>query len=192
MSYIQYKVNVSKGQEDKLRNAVNTKKAVHLRLSKNDLQGDHMLLLTQAQINQIEKARAQNKGVTLNLSGKQIKANLTVEGGFLGLLAGLASRFLLPAVKTFLPAILGGLASGGIEKAISGSGMEGKDGFFVQKNGECYEGTYTGQGLFLNPSGYRTQYGDGLYLKSGGAVYEGGSILGQIPIIGGLFKLLGL
>ena len=78
--YKQYSVNVLKEQEDKLRNAIKTKKAVHLRLSKNDLQGDHRLLLTQAQINQIEKSRAQNKGVTLNLLGKQIKANLVVEG----------------------------------------------------------------------------------------------------------------
>ena len=61
MSYIQYNVNISKGQESKLQNAIKSKKAVALRLSKNDLVGTHMLLLTQAQSNIIQKARSVNK-----------------------------------------------------------------------------------------------------------------------------------
>ena len=188
MSYIQYNVNISKGQEDKLQNAIRLKKAVSIRLSNHDLIGNHMLLLTQAQINNIKKAKSGNKGVTIKLSGKQIQANLKVKGGFLGMLAALAARV--------LPTLLGGLAtgliSGGVEKAISGSGIE-KDGFFIQKDGDCIEGTYhEGKGLYLNPSNYRTQYGDGIYLRSGRNVYEGGSILNKIPIIGPFLKLLGL
>ena len=59
--------------------------------------------------------------------------------------------------------------------------------------GTCIEGTYhEGKGLYLNPSNYRTQYGDGIYLRSGRNVYEGGSILNKIPIIGPFLKLLGL
>ncbi len=188
MSYIQYNVNVSKGQEDKLHKAIKSKKAVSLRLSKDDLVGDDVLLLTQSQISNIERAKAQYKGVTLKLSGKQIRANLKVEGGFLGMLASLAARF--------LPTLLGGLAtgliSGGIEKGISGGGLVEKDGFFIQKDSNCYEGTYSGKGLYLSPSGYRTQHGDGLYLRSGGNIYEGGSILDQIPIFGPILRLLGL
>ncbi len=187
MVYEKYNVNIKKRQEDKLQAAVKTKKAVSLRLSKNDLTGGHMLLLTKAQINNINKAKVQNKGVTLKLSGKQIEANMEVEGGFLGMLAALAARF--------LPTLLGGLAtgaiSGGIEKAISGSGIE-KDGFFLQKDGKCCEGTFSGQGLYLNPSNYRAQYGDGLYLRAGGQIYAGGSILNKIPIIGPFLKMLGL
>ena len=137
MSYIQYKLNISKGQEDKLQNAIKSKKAVTLRLSKNDLVGNHMLLLTQAQINNIKKARSGNKGVTLKLSGKQIHANLKVEGGFLGMLASLAATALPWLAKTILPGLATGLISGGVEKAISGSGIE-KDGFFIQKDGKLY------------------------------------------------------
>ena len=191
MSYIKYNVNISKGQEDKLQNAIKYKKAVALRLSKDDLVGNHMLLLTQAQINNINKARLENKGVSLKLSGKQIQANLKVEGGFLGMLASLAATALPWLAKTILPGLATGLISGGVEKAISGSGVE-KDGFFIQRNGECCEGTFSGKGLYLNPSNYRTQYGDGLYLKSGGNIYEGGSILNKIPIIGPFLKMLGL
>ncbi len=84
MSYIQFNVTVSDSQKDKLQNAIKSKKAVSLRLSKNDLTGSDLLLLTQSQINNIQKARSQNKGVTLKLSGKQIQANLLVGGGFLG------------------------------------------------------------------------------------------------------------
>ena len=65
--------------------------------------------------------------------------------------------------KTVLPGVASGLISGSIEKAISGSGVE-KDGFFIQTDGKnCIEGVYTGNGLFLNPSGYRAQYGNGLF-----------------------------
>ena len=191
MSYIRCNVNISKGQENKLQNAIKAKKAVSLRLSKDDLVGNHMLLLTQGQINSIQKAKSRNEGVTLKLSARQIQANLQVEGGFLGLLASLAARALPFLAKTILPGLATGLISGGVEKAISGSGVE-KDGFFIQKDGKCCEGTFSGDGLYLNPSNYRPRYGDGLYLKSGGQVYEGGSILNQIPIIGPFLKMLGL
>ena len=192
MSYIQYHMTVSAGQKEKLQNAVNTKKAVSLRLSKDNLVGDDMFLLTQAQIKQIEKGKQQNKGVTLKLSGKQIQANVKAEGGFLGFLANLASKAVPFIAKTVLPGVASGLISGSIEKAISGSGVE-KDGFFIQTDGKnCIEGVYTGNGLFLNPSGYRAQYGNGLFLNSGGNVYEGGSVLRQMPILSGLINALGL
>ena len=66
MSYIQYNVNISKGQEDKLQNAIRLKKAVSIRLSNHDLIGNHMLLLTQAQINNIKKAKSGIKELLSN------------------------------------------------------------------------------------------------------------------------------
>ena len=200
MSYIKYTVTVSKGQEDKLRNAVMNKKAVSLRLSKNNLVGTHLMLLTKAQINSIEKAKARQAGVTLKLSGKQVQANLKVEGGFLGMLLPFLMETVLPALTgTILPALGVGDLTGGasalasnIIESATGDGLKSQDGFFIKKDGKCVEGTYSGKGLYLSPSGYRVQHGDGLYLKSGGNVYEGGSILNQIPIIGPFLKLLGL
>ena len=57
---------------------------------------------------------------------KQLKYNIKVEGGFLGLLAGLAARALPMIAKTVLPALgvgaLSGLASSGVQKAM-GSGL---------------------------------------------------------------------
>ena len=66
MSYIQYNVNISKGQEHNLQSAIKSKKAVSLRLSKNDLVGNHMLLLTQAQINNIKKLNQEIKELLSN------------------------------------------------------------------------------------------------------------------------------
>ena len=56
------------------------------------------------------------------MSKKQLKYNLKVEGGFLGLLAGLAARALPMIAKTVLPALgvgaLSGLAPTGVSKAM--------------------------------------------------------------------------
>ena len=194
MTYIRHNVNISEGQKQKIQNAVKNKTPVSIRLSKNDLNGDHMLLLTPSQINKIVKAKSLNEGVTLNMSLKQLKENLTVEGGFIGALLGM----LAPLAARVLPTLLGGLAtgliSGGVEKAIGGKGLDKKekDGFFIQKDNKCYCGEYSGDGLYLRPHKYQPKLGDGIFLKSGGNIYEGSSILNQIPIIGSLFKLFGL
>ena len=62
MSYQRYHETISDKQKEKLQDAVNSGKAVSLRLSKNHLSGNDMILLTQAQINQIKKSKLQNKG----------------------------------------------------------------------------------------------------------------------------------
>ena len=53
---------------------------------------------------------------------KQLKHNTKIEGGFLGLLTGLAARALLMIVRTVLPALavgdLSGLASLGVQKTM--------------------------------------------------------------------------
>ena len=53
---------------------------------------------------------------------KQLKHNTKIEGGFLGLLAGLTARALPMVAKTVLPALgvgaLSGLASSGVQKAM--------------------------------------------------------------------------
>ena len=93
-------------------------------------------------------------------------------------------------VKTVLPALgigaLSGLASSGVQKAM-GSGL-------YLKKGECVSQVETdGSGLYLKPyKGKGLQYyGDELYLKQGGKLYDGkGLLLGpnglfaNIPIFG--------
>ena len=56
------------------------------------------------------------------MSSSQLKHNKKIEGGFLGLLVGLAARALPMIAKTVLPALgvgaLSGLASSGVQKAM--------------------------------------------------------------------------
>ena len=126
------------------------------------------------------------------MNKKQLKHNLKVEGGFLGLLAGLAARALPMIAKTVLPALgvgaLSGLASTGVSKAM-GSGL------YLKKGGLVNRVETDGSGLYLSPykgKGLKS-YGDGLYLKQGGSIYDGkGLLLGpnspfaNIPILGAI------
>ena len=105
------------------------------------------MLITQAQINSIQKAITQNNGVTVKLSGKQIKANLRVEGGFLPALLAFLAETALPALtSTILPALGVGALTGGasalasiIIESATGDGLYLKTGdgvgdrFFIQK-----------------------------------------------------------
>ena len=126
------------------------------------------------------------------MTSKQLKHNMKVEGGFLGLLAGLAARALPMLAKTVLPALgvgaLSGLASTGVQKAMG-------NGLYLKKGGLVSQVETDGEGLYLKPyKGKRLQsYGDGLYLKQGGKLYDGkglfsgpNSPFGNIPILGAI------
>ena len=140
----------------------------------------------------LAKAHENVKGVTIRMSSKQLKHNMKVEGGFVGLLAGLAARALPFVAKNVLPALgvgaPSGLASTGVSKAM-GSGL------YLKKGGLVSQVETGSQGLYLKP--YKGQglqsYGDGLYLKQGGQLYDGkGLLLGpnspfaNIPILGAI------
>ena len=126
------------------------------------------------------------------MSSRQLKHNMKVEGGFLGLLAGLAARALPMLAKTVLPALgvgaLSRLASTGVQKAM---GL----GLYLKKGGLVSQVETDGHGLYLKPykgKGLKS-YGDGLYLKRGGKLYDGkGLLLGpnspfaNIPILGAI------
>ena len=126
------------------------------------------------------------------MSSSQLKHNKKIEGGFLGLLAGLAARALPFVAKTVLPALgvgaLSGLASTGVSKSM---GL----GLYLKKGGLVSQVETDGYGLYLKP--YKGKglesYGDGLYLKQGGHLFDGkGLLLGpnspfsNIPILGAI------
>ena len=99
--YIDVYVNISDGQKQKLKHAIDAGCALtSLRLGKDDLKDDHKLALTKAQYNKLNRAIGQGKGITIRMSKKQLKHNIKVEGGFLGLFAGLAARALPMIAKT--------------------------------------------------------------------------------------------
>ena len=114
--YIPTAVTVSPDQHEKLKRAIRHSTATTVKLQ---MGGDHTVLLTRAQIG---KLHAQHK-VAIRFSKKQVAANVQHQGGFLGMLAGLAAKA--------LPTLLGGVASGLLSKAIGGNGL------YLHKFGHC-------------------------------------------------------
>ena len=91
--------------------------------------------------------------------------NVSYTGGFLGMLASLEARA--------LTTILTGLLSGGINRAISGSG----DGLYLHKRDKCSRvQKCNGDGLYLAPYP-RFGEGDGLFLKRGNNIIDGAGLL---------------
>lgn len=190
--YTNVKVSISEGQKQKLQTALKAGGPVSIRLGHEDLNGEDVLALTNSQVNKLAKAYESGKGVTIKMSKSQLKHNMKVEGGFLGILAGLAARALPMLAKTVLPAIgigaLSGLASSGAQKVVG-------NGLFLKKGGCVCQIETDGKGLYLGPttgSGLES-VGDGLYLRKEGGLYAGkGLILGpnspfsSIPILGAL------
>ena len=191
--YVNVKVNISEGQKEKLQHAIKAScSAVSIRLGHEDLQGNDILAVTNSQAKKLAKAHENGKGITFRMSSRQLKHNTKIEGGFLGLLAGLATRALPMIAKTVLPALgvgaLSGLASSGVEKAI-GSGL------YLKKGGCVSKVETDDHGLYLKPykgKGLRS-YGDGLFLKRGGKLYDGkglllgpNSLFANIPMLGAI------
>ena len=175
--YTNVKVNISEGQKEKLKHAIKAGcSAVSIHLGHEDLKGNDILAVTNSQAKKLAKAHENGKGITIRMSSKQLKHNTKIEGGFLGLLAGLAERALPMLAKTVLPAVgvgaLSGLASSGVQKAM-GSGLYLKKGGYVSQVDKDGSGLY----LKLHKGKGLQSYGDGLYLKRGGKLYDGKGLL---------------
>ena len=82
--YLQYKVNVSEIQLDTLKDATRLKKPVTLCFPKA---ADHVLLLTPAQINRLDKAQGEERRAQLHTSARQMAKNVSYTVGFFGWLA---------------------------------------------------------------------------------------------------------
>ena len=172
--YVQYKVNVSENQVDTLKDVIRLKKGVTLCFPKGGIRGDHVLLLTPAQINRLDKAQLQGKRI-------QMARNVSYTGGIIGMLASLTARA-IPQVARALPTILlgltTGLLAGEFNKAINGKGVG--DGLYLHKHDKCYRvQKMKGDGLYLAPHP-RFVEGDGLFLKHG----EDISPFKNIPVLG--------
>jgi len=73
MSYVSYGITVSDGQKSEFRRAMRNGNPITLRLSNSDLSGSDHFLLTQRQINKIEKSEANGVGCDITFSGTQVK-----------------------------------------------------------------------------------------------------------------------
>ena len=164
-NYVNVKVNITEGQKKKLKHAIKANcPDVSIRLGHENLKGNDILAVTESQAKKLAKAYENGGGTTIRMSSRQLKHNTKVEGGFLGLLAGLAARALPMLAKTVLPALsvgaLSGLASTGVQKAM------GSD-LYLKKGGIVARVETDGDGLYLKPyEGKRLEsYGNGLYLR---------------------------
>ena len=180
-------------KKEKLQHALKANwPTISIRLNHKDLKDNDILAITRSQAKKLAKAHEDGKDITIRMSSKQLKHNIKVEGGFLGLLAGLAARALPMLAKTVLPALgvgaLSGLASSGVQKAM-GSGL------YLKKGGMVSQVETDGEGLYLKP--YKGKalkgHGNGLYLKQGGKLYDRKGLLlgpnspfGNIPILGAI------
>ena len=191
--YVNVKVKISEGQKENLQHALKANcPIISIRLNHEDLNGNDILAITKSQAKKLAKAHEDGKGITIRMTSKQLKHNMKTEGGFLGLLAGLAARALPMIAKTVLPALgvgaLSGLASTGVSKALG-------NGLYLKKGGLVSQVETDGEGLYLKPYLGKALkgYGEGLYLKQGGKLYDGkGLLLGpnspfaNIPILGAI------
>ena len=104
--YVNVKVNISEGQKEKFQHAIKAScSAVSIGLGHEDLEGNDILAVTNSQSKKLAKAHQNGKGITIRMTSKQLKHNSKIEGGFLGLLAGLAARALPMIARTVLPAL---------------------------------------------------------------------------------------
>jgi len=199
--YTNIKVNISEGQKDKIKRALEAgSDSVSIRLSHDDLMGEDVLALTQRQINKMIKANENGTGMTIKMSKTQLVHNVEVEGGFIGAILpflATAGKFLLSKVLPGLATgALAGLGSAGASKVIdkiSGSGGV----IYIRRGDRNVKIVRQGEGLYLKPcrgSGLDGK-GDGLYMKTGKGLFMKtgkGLILGpnspfsNIPILGWL------
>ena len=193
--YVQYKVNASENQVDTLKDDIRLKKGVTLCFPKVGIRGDHVLLLTPAQINRLDKAQVEGRRVQSRLSARQVAKNVSYTGGFIGMLTSLAARVInlvAHALPTILSGLTTGLLSGGTNKAISSRGAVG-DGLYLHKHDKCSRvQKMKGNGLYLAPHP-RFVEGNGLFLKHGEDISDGaGLLMGKntpfknIPVLGWL------
>ena len=152
-----------------------------------------MLFLTDAQYKKFQKAKSQNRGLTINMGLKQLRHNRK-EGGFLGAIlpaiAGVA-KVALPAIgKALGLGALSGLASGGVSKLLG-------NGVYLKKPNSLCKIETDGKGLYLTPkptNNFFDQHGYGLYVVDDTGVSQVGSglLFGKnspfykIPLIGNL------
>jgi len=170
MSYTNVSVNISENQQKKLKQAIDTKIPVSIRLDYEDLCGRDVLALTNSQVKRMTKAYHDGKGITIKMSKRQVVHNMKIKGGFLGFLAGLAAKALPFLAKTVLPTLATGALSGvGPALAQKATNKAIGNGLYLKKGSNIAKVETDGQGLYLKPfkgSGL-SMFGDGLYLKQG-------------------------
>lgn len=116
-TYTKYKVYLTPNQKEKVQSAFKSNKDCTLRIQPKTPNTD--LMLTTSQINNILKAKRENKAVDIKLS----KTQLEKSGGFLPLLIGLASAAAPFIAKAAATGALG-YAGSKIAQKVVGKGVK--------------------------------------------------------------------
>ena len=113
--YIEYTIDLTANQQKKITNAYKNKTGVKIRVSNANLHsnGNLNVLLTNRQIQKINKAKALGQGVEINFS----KTQLQKQGGFLSSLLNLGKLVLPFLAKKVIPTLGLAAASGAIQGA---------------------------------------------------------------------------
>ena len=123
MTYVKYGVKLSADQKKKLAKALSNKSSITLRLTKSDLTGNDMLMLTATQLKRIKKAMTNKTGVDLKISKTQIRSVIQKGGSLWNSLLNLGMRA-LPYASKAVPALATGaiqaLGSLGVDKIFGG------------------------------------------------------------------------
>ena len=117
-SYVEYNVALTPGQKDKLLKAFKKHSPTSIRLTNEQLKKPHdKIFVTQRQVNHLEKAKREGKGVQVQFSQPQMRDQ---QGGFLGSLLPLLGKvgtmalpWLTKAATPLATGALSGLASWG-------------------------------------------------------------------------------
>ena len=120
-------MRISEGQKDKIKKAFEFNcESITIRLTFSALHGEHVIALTNSQLDRLVKAYEEKKGMTIIMPKTQLAHNMKIEE-FLPALA----RLIPFLTETVLPALrvgaLSGLASTGVQKLI-GNGLYLKKG----------------------------------------------------------------
>ena len=176
--YQSVKVHVPAKTHEKIQQAVTQSRPISVKIDLTETP-EHRILATPGQIRKIQHAlEGGKKEMTLRFSRRQAAANLKVEGGFLGAMLAMATKF--------LPEILAGIAtsaaSSAIDKSIKGSGM------FLGKRRYAVRIQKHGDGLVFTPVDHER---DGFYVKHEGRIYQGTgllhNLLKNIPLLNIIF-----
>ena len=138
MTYVQYGVKLSQGQKQRLAKDLSNRSAITLRLSKKDLKGNDMPMLTSTQLKRIQKSMNNNTGVDLKISKTQIRSVVQHGGSLWSSLLNLGMKA-LPFASRTASKLIPGLATGamqalgslGVDK-IFGRGQAG--GFMIPQD----------------------------------------------------------
>ena len=131
-------------------------KLFFFQISHSDINGEHVLAVTNMQLNKISKAYEKGTGVVINLSKTQPMHNSQMEGGFIDALLpllGAAGSFLLksvvPSLATGLLAGVGSTAGSAMVDNIAGRGVGNT--VYIKKKGQGIKMTAAGSGLYMRP-----------------------------------------